>query len=63
VSVALEAVVAIATVVALETLVDGWTSIEVERFREYLSVPECAAFRGTGPLLIGWSVQKYSGSA
>ena len=41
VSVALEAVVAIATVVVLETLVDGWTNIEVERFREYLSAPEC----------------------
>ena len=41
---ALEAVVAIATVVALETLVDGWTNIEAERFRGYLSVPECAAF-------------------
>ena len=36
---ALETVVAIATVVALETLVDGWTNIEAERFRGYLSVP------------------------
>ena len=39
---ALETVVAIATVVALETLVDGWANIEVERFREYLSVPDGA---------------------
>ena len=38
---ALETVVAIATVVALETLEDGWTNIEAERFRGYLSVPEC----------------------
>ena len=38
---ALETVVAIATVVVLETLVDGWTNIEAERFRAYLSVPEC----------------------
>ena len=39
---ALEAVVAIATVVALETLVDGWTNIEAERFRGYLSAPDGA---------------------
>ena len=39
---ALETLVAIATVVALETLVDGWTNIEAERFREYLSVPDGA---------------------
>ena len=39
---ALEAVVAIATVVVLETLVDGWTNIEVERFREYRSAPDGA---------------------
>ena len=37
---ALETVVAIATVVVLETLVDGWTNIEAERFREYLMVPD-----------------------
>ena len=39
---ALRTVVAIATVVVLETLVDGWTNIEVEHFREYLSAPDGA---------------------
>ena len=39
---ALETVVAIATVVVLETLVDGWTNIEAERFREYPSAPDDA---------------------
>ena len=39
---ALRTVVEIATVVVLETLVDGWTNIEVERFREYLSAPDGA---------------------
>ena len=50
---ALEAVVAIATVVVLETLVDGWTNIEAERFREYLMVPDrtwVRRIRGTGSL-------------
>ena len=35
---ALEAIVAIVAVMALE---DGCTNIEAERFREYLSIPKC----------------------